>query len=76
MTVRTWQTVKVRYCKNAESKVALEAHIAYAPEHLPDQPARVFAHRCSHGAQCMLLQKGSCRWSGANPNYDPFDEED
>jgi hypothetical protein len=76
MTVRKWQMVKTRYCNTAESNVALEAEVAYPPDFMPDGPARVFSHRCSHGAQCMVFQRGVCKWSGGNPSYDPFVEKE
>ena len=48
MAVKTWQTIKVRYCHHADAEVELEAQTVYPAEWLPDQPPRILAHRCSH----------------------------
>lgn len=72
MATITWETLKVRYCDTAETQVELQAEMIYPAEWLPDQPARVLAHRCSHGLVCMANGQGACCWSGANPDYDPF----
>ena len=71
MAVKTWQTIKVKYCKHAGNDVYLEAEIIYPAENLPDLMARVFAHRCSHA---MVCKDPSCVWAGTNPNVDPFKE--
>jgi hypothetical protein len=54
--------------------VALEAQVVYPPEYLGEQAPRVLAHRCSNGFDCMVTHDGGCRWSGANPTYDPFED--
>ncbi len=55
MTEKTWETLKVQYCQHVDQKVGLQAQVVYPPEHLPDQPGRILAHRCSHG---FCLQPG------------------
>ncbi len=75
MTVKVWQTIKVQYCRHAGGEVALEAEVLYPGEHLPDQGARIVAHRCSRGVECGLLSEASCVWAGTNPSYDPFAEK-
>ena len=72
MTEKTWQTIKLQYCHHADTDVGLEAEVVYPSEILPDQPPRIFAHRCSHGLACNLDGRPSCIWSGTNPVYDPF----
>ena len=74
MTEKTWETLKIQYCQHVDTKVALQAQLVYPPEHLPDQPPRVMAHRCSHGVTCNLDGRPSCVWAGTNPNFDPFKE--
>ena len=54
--------------------VALEAEAVYPADHLPDQPARLAAHRCSHGAACMMTGDSAPQWAGTNPTRDPFAE--
>lgn len=71
-----WETLKVRHCKHAGGKVRLEVQKVYPAEFMPDQPARIVAHRCSHGMRCLITSKGACVWSGGNPGYDPFVESD
>lgn len=72
MAVKVWEEIEVIYCDHLGCKVALEAQAIYPAEHLPDQPARVIAHRCSKAADCIMMDKASCVWTGANPLYDPF----
>ena len=72
MTEKTWQTLKYQYCHHADTEVSLEAEMVFPPEQLPDQPPRIFAHRCSHGLACNLDGRPSCIWAGTNPTYDPL----
>jgi hypothetical protein len=74
MIEKSWETLKVQYCQHINQKVGLQAQVVYPSEHLPDQPARVLAHRCSHGFSCNLDGRPSCIWAGTNPTYDPFKE--
>jgi len=74
MTEKTWETLKVQYCQHVDQKVGLQAQLVYPPEHLPDQPGRILAHRCSHGSACNLDGRPSCIWAGTNPAFDPFKE--
>jgi hypothetical protein len=75
MAVKTWQTIKIKYCHHAGVEVGLEAEIVYPSEWLPDQAPRIQAHRCSHGLACNLDGRPSCIWAGTNPAYDPFIEK-
>lgn len=70
-TVR-WEPVREQFCERIEERVSLEAELAYPAEHLPDQPPRVVAHRCSRGMVCNLFDKPTCCWSGTQPGYDPL----
>jgi hypothetical protein len=73
MAVKTWQTIKVKYCEHAKSDVSLDAQIIIPADHLPDLMARVYAHRCSHA---MVCTDPSCVWAGTNPEVDPFKEKE
>jgi hypothetical protein len=75
MAFRTWQQIHSQYCGRVGEEVQLEVDIVYPAEHMPDQPGRVMAHRCSHGLQCNLINKAACVWAGTNPAYDPFVEK-
>ncbi len=72
MSKRMWEVSKVCYCEHVNEQVALETEVVYPGEHLPDQPARVLAHRCSHGLSCNRDSRPACNWAGTNPGYDPF----
>lgn len=72
MALRTWHTIKARYCHHAGAQVGLEAEVVYPAEWLPDQPPRTLAHRCTHGITCNLEARPTCLWSGTNPTYDPL----
>ncbi len=72
MSVKSWQALKVCYCQHVAQEVAFEAEVVYPAEFLPDQPARILAHRCSQGMTCNLDNRSSCIWSGTNPAFDPF----
>ncbi len=74
MSIKTWEVVKVRYCHHVGKEVGFEAQVVYPAEWLPDQPARVLAHRCSDAAHCNQDGRPSCIWAGTNPAYDPFIE--
>jgi len=74
MAIKSWQTIKVRYCHHAGEEVGLEAQVIYPAEWLPDQSARVVSHRCSRAVACNLDGRSSCVWAGTNPAFDPFSE--
>ncbi len=75
MAYKEWQALKVRFCDQAGEDVSLDAEVVYPADQLPDMAPRVLAHRCSHGYYCSVNGKGICIWSGANPDYDPFQVE-
>jgi len=46
--------------------------VIYPAEHLPDQPPRVNAHRCSNALICNQMDKPGCIWCGTNPGRQPL----
>lgn len=72
MVDQIWEVFQTRYCERASSEVNLEAKKVLAPEVLGEQPARIVAHRCSNGLDCMMFGQAGCTWSGSNPTLDPF----
>jgi hypothetical protein len=48
MAFRTWEISKIEYCEHVGHEIALESQVVYPAEHLPDQPPRVVARRCSN----------------------------
>ena len=75
MAEKICRPLKKRYCEHAKAVVTLDAELIYPAEHLPDQPPRVEAHRCSGAVDCRLFNRGTCVWASTNPNYDPFLEK-
>ena len=74
MSEKTWEVIKLRYCHHVDREVGLEVEVVYPPEFMPDQPPRVFAHRCTHAIACNLDGRPSCLWAGTNPVIEPFFE--
>jgi hypothetical protein len=75
MAEKSWEVIKVRYCQHVAKEVGLEVEAVYPAEWMPDQPARIVAHRCSHAFACSLDTRPACVWAGSNPAYDPFKED-
>ena len=69
-----WEPVRTIFCEQAGAEASLEFRLVFPSDHLPDQPARVIARRCSLGLACSektgIL---GCCWTGTNPLYDPFE---
>jgi hypothetical protein len=72
MAQKKWQISKSLYCEHVGLEVSLETQVVYPPEHLPDQPPRVLAHRCSNALECNKIEKMVCIYSGTNPDYKPI----
>lgn len=72
MAFRTWEICKISYCEHVGHEIALETELVYPAEHLPDQPARVLARRCSNALACNGLEKPGCAWSCTNPEHHPI----
>ncbi|HPO59057.1 MAG TPA: hypothetical protein PLV53_09450 [Anaerolineaceae bacterium] len=72
MAIQRWDTLKVQFCERAGKKVALQANLVFPAEHLPEQPPRITAHRCSNGLECNQFNSPTCTWAGTVPAYDPF----
>lgn len=73
MAVHTWQVVAKVNCGRAQPAELLEERVY--PSGLLDNATGLFhvrAQRCSQSEACQ--QEGlACRWTGLNPNYDPFE---
>jgi len=72
MAFRTWHVDKIKYCELVGHEVALEDEVIYPAEHLPDQPPRVNAHRCSNAMICNQMDTPGCIWCGTNPDRQPL----
>lgn len=70
MAETIWQVEKIAYCAHAGREIAIETAVVYPAEHLPDQPPRILARRCSNGIECNLLEKAACALCGTNPSLD------
>lgn len=54
----------------------MEVEAVYPADFIPDGAPRIQGHRCSNAVNCLINRQGSCKWSGTNPNYDPYAEKD
>ena len=71
MAEKIWKIEKPKYCERVDEEVEIQDEVVYPAEHLPDQPPRVIAHRCSKAIECNLEDKAACSLCGTNPNFDP-----
>jgi len=71
MAEKTWHVEKIKHCEHVGHDVAIENQVVYPAEHLPDQPPRVIAHRCSNAIECNMVEKSTCALCGTNPDLDP-----
>jgi hypothetical protein len=74
LATKQWESIKRQYCDKAGCQVALQAQIIYPIDYLPDNP-RILGERCSHGDLCLKERLGSCAYSGGDPDFDPFNEQ-
>ena len=74
MADRVWEVSKTCYCNHVDMEVALETHLVFPADFIPDQNPRVLGHRCSQGLHCNQFSQAACIWAGTNPDYDPFQE--
>ena len=73
MAFTKWVTARTQYCDRVKTEAELQEHRVYPADVLPDFPGyRVIARRCSKGTACNLAGF-KCKWSFANPSYDPFE---
>ncbi len=70
-----WEVTKKIWCDRVKKEVDLLEERVYPDEPVPDvgKPFQVLARKCPLGVECNLIGF-ACRWSGLNPNYDPFVE--
>lgn len=68
MAEKIWQVEKIKFCEHIGQDVAIEKEAVYPAEHLPDQPPRITARRCSHAIECNLIDKPACALCGTNPD--------
>ncbi len=71
MAEKTLQVEKIKHCEHVGHEVVIEDEVVYPAEHLPDQPPRILAHRCSNALECNMLDKPTCALCGTNPDLDP-----
>ena len=72
MAIQRWHVVAAIPCGHAAEATLLEQRI-YPADFLEDATGafQVVAQTCDHAEICR--ENGfSCRWTGINPNYDPF----
>jgi hypothetical protein len=72
MARNEWRVLKTQHCERIDDVAALEVHLVFPADILPDQAPRVVAHRCSHALRCNQMHAPTCQWAGTLPGYDPF----
>lgn len=69
--------IKEIYCDRLNRDVSLVEERVYPSEIIPDTAGMAFhakSRQCSFGIDCNRFGY-ACKWSGLNPNYDPFEVE-
>lgn len=67
-------TIKTIYCERTQQNADLVEERIYPSASLPDSPGAQFLvknRKCNAGIDCNLMGF-ACKWSGLNPDYDPF----
>ena len=73
MASTKWVTARILWCDRVQAEAELQEHRVYPADVLPDLSGfQVKARRCSMGTACNMAGF-SCKWSYANPNFDPFE---
>ena len=72
MAQKKWQTQKTCYCEGVGREIRLETQVVFPAEHLPEQPPRVIAHRCSNAIECNQMDRMVCEYAGTNPEFKPL----
>lgn len=75
MSTIVWQAVKQIHCERIDADVSLVEKRIYPADLLQmGQPEvfRVDARVCSWAKECAV-RGCPCRWTGINPDYDPFE---
>lgn len=71
------ETIKTIYCDRLNRDVALVEGRVYPADILPDTAGTAYhvqSRECNFGVDCNRYGY-SCKWSGLNPDYDPFEIE-
>jgi hypothetical protein len=72
MTEKIWKVEKVKRCEHVGREIQIQNEVVYPADHLPDQPPRVIARRCSNAIECNMVEQASCVLCGTNPDVDPM----
>jgi len=70
MAEKIWVVEKSKYCEHVGHEILIENEILLPAEHLPEQPPRIVARRCSCALECNLMEHPACALCGTNPNLD------
>jgi len=70
MAEKIWVVEKSKYCERVGREILIENEILLPAEHLPEQPPRIVARRCSYALECNLKEHPACALCGTNPNFD------
>ncbi|MHB8778976.1 MAG: hypothetical protein ACYC6R_14650 [Anaerolineales bacterium] len=71
MAEKIWHVEKIKYCEHVGHEIPIENELILPADHLPEQPPRIAARRCSCALECNMMEKPACDLCGTNPDLDP-----
>ncbi len=71
MAEKIWRVEKIKYCEHVGHEIFIENEVVFPADHLPEQPPRILAHRCSCAVECNMMEKPACALCGTNLYLDP-----
>jgi hypothetical protein len=73
MASQVEEVISRTWCGRIPEPALLLEERVYPAEIMPDNALsfQVIARKCAFGQECQVAGI-PCRWSGLNPNYDPF----
>jgi hypothetical protein len=73
MASQVEEVISRTWCGRVPEQAVLLEERVYPLDIMPDSALsyQVLARKCAFGQDCQLAGI-PCRWSGLNPNYDPF----
>ena len=73
MAILVEEVVSQTHCGRRPEQAVLMEERVYPADTMPDSAVvfQVRARKCVYGQECQM-EGYPCRWSGLNPNYDPF----
>lgn len=70
MAEKIWHVEKIKFCEHVGHEISIENELILPADHLPEQPPRIAARRCSCALECNMMEKPACYLCGTNPDLD------